>query len=324
MLERYTNLFSGLRTDRGRDRYPVIANHRAPHKPFLLLSVMDLIAEGLITQNFIEPSLELVDTFNRYWSAIMLPGSKTSMAYPFPRLKTDAFWHLVPKPGHDIKYTDGFRSMIKLREICAGAKMDDELFALMVQPETRGHLRMVLINTYFAPEIRPVLIKQGKVNVAAYQYSLDLLQSKGIHEHPGEWVNAQDPEVASSARNQGFRKAIVQLYDHRCALCGIRILTPEGHTIVEAAHIRSWSESRDDRPTNGLALCRLCHWSFDEGLMGVGQGYEVLVSKRVRTDQNMPGHMLTLADRPIFRPSDQPFWPDQDNLSHHRRQTFKN
>ena len=137
-------------------------------------------------------------------------------------------------------------------------------------------------------------------------------------------MNDQEPEVAASARNQGFRKAIVQLYDHRCALCGIRILTPEGHTIVEAAHIRPWNESRDDRPTNGLALCRLCHWSFDEGLMGVGQEYEVLVSRRVRTDQNMPGHMLTLADRPIFRPEEQPFWPDQENLNHHRRQTFKN
>jgi len=162
------------------------------------------------------------------------------------------------------------------------------------------------------------------VNIAAYQYSLDLLKAKEVRERAGEWVNGQEPEVAASARNQGFRKAIVQLYDHQCALCGIRILTPEGHTVVEAAHIRPWNESRDDRPTNGLALCRLCHWSFDEGLTGVGQGYEVLVSKRVRTDQNMPGHMLTLADRPIFRPNDQPFWPDQDNLSYHRRQTFKN
>jgi len=44
-----------LQTDRGRDRYPDITCHRAPHKPFLLLSVMDLIAEGRVTHNFIEP-----------------------------------------------------------------------------------------------------------------------------------------------------------------------------------------------------------------------------------------------------------------------------
>jgi hypothetical protein len=35
-----------------------------------------------------------------------------------------------------------------------------------------------------------------------------------------------------------------------------------------------------------LCLCRLCQWSSDEGLMSVGDGYEVLVSGRVRTDRN--------------------------------------
>jgi hypothetical protein len=34
---------------------------------------MDLIAQGRITGNLIEPSYELVDTFNTYWTAIMPP-----------------------------------------------------------------------------------------------------------------------------------------------------------------------------------------------------------------------------------------------------------
>ena len=87
MLEKYLQMFAKLRTDRGRDRYPEITYHRAPHKPFLLLSVMDLIAQGRITQNLIEPSYELVDTFNTYWASMMPPGSTTSMAYLFPHLR---------------------------------------------------------------------------------------------------------------------------------------------------------------------------------------------------------------------------------------------
>jgi len=55
-------MFAKLRTETGRDRYPEITYHRAPHKPFLLLSVVDLIAQGRISQNLIEPSFELVDT----------------------------------------------------------------------------------------------------------------------------------------------------------------------------------------------------------------------------------------------------------------------
>jgi len=48
MLEKYLQMFANLRTDRGRDRYPEFTHYRAPHKPFLLLSVMDLIAQGRI------------------------------------------------------------------------------------------------------------------------------------------------------------------------------------------------------------------------------------------------------------------------------------
>ena len=67
MLESYLHKFASVRTDRGRNRYPTATNHRAPHKPFLLLSVMDLIAQGQIIENFIDPSFELVDTWNGYW-----------------------------------------------------------------------------------------------------------------------------------------------------------------------------------------------------------------------------------------------------------------
>jgi putative restriction endonuclease len=60
MLEEYLQMFANLRTERGRDRYPEITYHRAPHKPFMLLSIIDLIAQGRISLNLIEPSFELV------------------------------------------------------------------------------------------------------------------------------------------------------------------------------------------------------------------------------------------------------------------------
>jgi putative restriction endonuclease len=63
-------MFANLRTDGGRDRYPEITFHRAQHKPFLLLSVMDLIAQGRSTENLIESSFDLVDTLNTYWATI--------------------------------------------------------------------------------------------------------------------------------------------------------------------------------------------------------------------------------------------------------------
>jgi hypothetical protein len=43
---------------------------------------MDLIAQGQITENFIEPSFELVDTWNGYWNAIM--PIKSIRPWPIP------------------------------------------------------------------------------------------------------------------------------------------------------------------------------------------------------------------------------------------------
>jgi putative restriction endonuclease len=320
-LEKYLKSFSRLRTYKDRKKWSALTAFQAPHKPFLLLSIMDLIAQRLITRNFIEPSFELLDTFNIYWNSIMPPGTKTSMAYPFPRLKTDGFWHLIPNPGYENQINIDFSSMTKLREVCAGARMDDELFQLMCSPETREQLRIILIKTYFASEIHSKLIGQGMVNLEAYAYSQELM--KIAEEKASFESDKEESEQKKKVRDQGFRKAIISLYSHRCALCGIRMLTPEGHTIVDAAHVKPWKESFDDRPTNGMALCKLCHWSFDNGLMSIGKRYEVLVSKRVMKEQNYPGHILTLTDRPIFTPEKETFWPAQDNLHWHRRNKFR-
>jgi len=320
MLKKYLKIFSNLRTDKNKNRYPAATCHRAPHKPILLLSVMDLIEQGIITHNFIEPSLDLVETFNTYISLVLPLGWKTSMTHPFPRLQTDGFWHRVTNPVFDPAKDYNVTSISKLNEIYAGARMDEELFHFMLNPETRTRLRTILIDTYFEPVLRPALMEQASVNIAAYAYSRDLIKS--FKQQPLWGKDLEKADAVNRARDQGFRKAIVQLYEHRCALCGIRMLTPEGHTVVEAAHIKPWHKSHDDRPTNGLALCRLCHWSFDEGLMSVGNNYEVLVSRRVRTEQNNLGHILTLIDRPIFKPVKQIYWPDIANLEWHRTKKF--
>jgi putative restriction endonuclease len=116
---------------------------------------------------------------------------------------------------------------------------------------------------------------------------------------------------------------IFQVYDHRCAICGVRLLTVDGHSVVDAAHIVPWSISHNDDPRNGMALCRLCHWIFDEGLTGVSAKYTVLLSSELRTSLNVPGYLLTLESRPILGPADVAFIPDLELLGWHRRYVFK-
>ena len=157
MLARYLEKFKRLRTDAGHHRYPAATRHRAPHKPFLLLSVMDLIAQGQITNNFIEPSFELVETWNGYWEAVIPPGQRSTMAHPFPRLQTDGFWHRIANPGYNENADYNVTSMSRLREVYAGARLDDALFLYMTDPLAREQLRAALVETYFVPGVRPIL-----------------------------------------------------------------------------------------------------------------------------------------------------------------------
>jgi len=239
------------------------------------------------------------------------------MAYPFPRLQNDGIFKLVKTPGFSGSISvESISSMKRLREVCSGAILDEELYSFLCRPEAREQLRAAIIGFYFAPEIRTAVLECGYVNVKAYKYSQELL---AVRENIKPYIPEDEESIRNEKiRDQGFRKAIVMLYEHRCALCGIRMLTPKGHTVVEAAHVKPWCDSHDDRPTNGMSLCRLCHWSFDEGLMSVGKDYEVLVSKRVTTEKNCPGHILTLSDRTIFRPEKAAYWPAQENLQWHR------
>jgi putative restriction endonuclease len=321
VLDHYLKKLSRLRTDSSRHRWSAETCHRAPHKPFLLLSVIDLISQGTISKNFIEPSFGLAETFASYWSRTMPLGSKGLIAYPFYHLESDRFWRLLPRPDAEIVPGKVISSLGRLRELYLGASLDPELWELVLNPETRGRIQAVLIGTYFATEIRVALVEQGRVNYEAKKYSEKLLVAA---EELGDYAQKiVTDEHDCRVRDQGFRKAVVSLYQHRCALCGLRMRTPDGHTVVDAAHIHSWSESSNDHPTNGMALCRLCHWSFDEGLMSVGTKYEVLISRQVMTENNFPGHILTLSDRGIFKPEAEKFWPSQQSLGWHRKKVLR-
>ncbi len=312
-----------LRTDVNRDHYPGQPGHRAPHKPVLLLSVMDLVAEGAVARNFVELTPDLVETFSLYWSKLMPPERRGIVAYPFFHLRSEGFWHLVPQPGQEaaLAATTTLSSVRRVKTLVAGATLDDELFALLCDPETREALRAAVLEKYFAPEVKPAFLAQAAVNVQAYRYSLDLLDVARSQPFGGASLAAE--AVPPPARDQGFRRAVVTAYEHRCGFCGIRMTTADGHTVVEAAHIVPWSVSKNDDPRNGLGLCRLCHWTFDEGLLSLSTAYVILGSPQLAGNGNVPAHLGALVGRLLVGPAEEAWRPDLEAVGWHRERVFR-
>lgn len=319
-IEDYAARFARLRTNRNRKVWSGVTAHQAPHKPLLLLCVLDLFDSGKIPSNLVEITDDLTELFGRYWERVLPFGRSGNLALPFFHLRSEGFWHLLPRQ-ENARVGPQITSLNRLREEVVGARLDEALHDLIRSEENRDRLRSVLIETYFSPETRRPIVEQGAINHGAFVYSDELL------------TRPEDPRVEEAlpveeayrpaVRDQGFRRAVVTAYLHRCALCGIRVRTLGGHTAVAAAHIIPWSVSHDDRPANGMALCRMCHWVFDEGLVKLSSDYEISSSRELTTLGNLPGYLTNLEGRVILGPSREPFWPDVGSLRWHRENVFR-
>lgn len=319
-LESYLQMFARLRRA-NNTVFSDLTKRKAPHKPLLLLTVIDLVRQGVISSPVIDVTgdlVELNDLFNSYWRRVVPLGHSSSIAFPFSRLNGEPFWTLLSSDGQEVDARRlNINSVTQLRHHACAARIDAGLFALLCDEAGRQTLRQVLLEAHFSPEGQQALDEQIAVNDQAYSYSRTLYE-KSHQPMVQEVVKAE--QYKPVVRDQGFRRIVVKTYDHRCTLCGLRIVTPEGHTAVDAAHIIPWSKSQNDDIRNGMALCKLCHWAFDEGMLGVSQDYTVIASRQIGVDPNVPGILQTLPGRNILFPSERELWPALENLAEHRRE----
>ncbi|MDT8420693.1 MAG: HNH endonuclease [Desulfuromonadales bacterium] len=321
-LKGYIDQFSKLRRAPGQV-WTEATRKQAPHKPLLLLALLDLVARGVVASPFIdvrEDLVELNELFTNYWRKVVPIRQTSSIAFPFSRLHNEPFWELVPVESQTIdrRVINSINNVNQLRQVAIGGRIAPELHALMLQEENRAVLRQTLLERHFSAGAITALNEQAAIHAEAYSYNLVLI-SKAHQPLVKEAVLQGQYRPAS--RNQGFRRAVVTTYDHRCALCGVRIVTAEGHTVVDAAHIVPWRKTQNDDIRNGMALCKLCHWAFDEGILGVSDGYAVIISSQISLSPNVPGSLQTLSGRSIIAPPDRDLWPSQEYLHWHRRES---
>jgi putative restriction endonuclease len=69
-----------------------------------------------------------------------------------------------------------------------------------------------------------------------------------------------------------------------------------------------------------MALCRLCHWGFEEGMLGVSDSYTVITSRAIGIDPNVPVLLLTLSGRGIIGTYERDLWPARGHLGEHRKE----
>ncbi len=69
-------------------------SHERPHKPVLLLAILDLLDRGQIKANRIALTPQLVKTFRRYFAVVRREDDQPSIENPFYFRSGDGFWQV--------------------------------------------------------------------------------------------------------------------------------------------------------------------------------------------------------------------------------------
>ena len=311
-LEKYVQKMKRLRIDR--------AHKDAPHKPLLLLAVIEMIEQGQIQENKIYFSPALAETVMKYWMEVT--DRKFNIALPFFHLKSGGFWHLHPNPGQK-KVLEGarqIRSISGVQEVIAYASLDDDLFVLLTDAGNREVIRQTLINTYFSnlkQKIESLIAERQEIG----EYGQLLIQEV---ERPFSLQKPTAPiPEETPIRSAGFRKAIMRLYKYTCAVCRLCIITMDGESATEAAHIIPFKISQSDDVRNGISLCKLHHWAFDTGLISLNTTYRIVVSRLIVEQGPMEWRLTKLRGKSILLPEQDQLYPAQNALDWHREKVLR-
>lgn len=306
----YVKKFSKLRVDRAHGSV-------APHKPILLLSVIELFQQGAIQPNQIFLSPELISTFLKYWTHLGSDIHRSDIALPFYHLTGDGFWHLSPNPGFEstIAAKVKLKSLMALRNAVNYAYVDDDLFNFLCDSESRNYLATAIVQEWF-------LEKEGDFQNL---YKIDAFQEFQLRlfEKGGATYSVSDLEDQERlvVRDAAFRKIVISLYSQRCAFCGLRIISLDSQNIVDGAHIKPFSEFRDDRFDNGLALCKNHHWAFDRGWFSINENYQIIIPHDRFTEESPRDTrpMKEFDGEQIILPTQETHYPRLESLDWHRQ-----
>jgi len=296
----------------------------APHKPILLLAVINGFEKGYLWGKEVPISEDLLTSFHDYWKLLVDTEHDANFSLPFFHLGSEksGFWQLKPYDGKEIPVTksNSIKSYKALCQTVEYALLSDELAQALQNPVQRIELKVALLERYFpdkasnlykSPVLYSEVIKKDILYDPAENYARKVIRKF-------EQMNVAEREEELILRSHIFRKAVLEIYDGRCAISGMKLEFGNNVTMVDACHIVPFADAQGDTITNGIALSPTLHRAFDRGLVSVSDDYQVLVHPRL-TD-HFPEVGIRQFNRQLLHlPQDSQFYPSPEKFAQHRQ-----
>jgi putative restriction endonuclease len=147
----------------------------APHKPLLVLVILELADQGVLPTEILPLSPELAFRFFAYWSIVAHRRTqRPDVRLPFHHLSTDGFWSPLQE--------DGSRSPDD--RLTRFAALTSDFVAFANDPAYRDKARRVLIAKYFQPEERVALYTLLGGRQTTSNLSSDSGRTRGTRDDP--------------------------------------------------------------------------------------------------------------------------------------------
>jgi putative restriction endonuclease len=315
-LDKYIAKFRKLRRAPGKK-----GSDSTPHKPVLLLAVIESFERGEISGNQVPLTEQLVITFKEVWRLLAKDTQFVpNIAMPFYHLKTEGFWTLVIQPGMEESFREFAHTptLSWLDRHILYASLPDDLAVLLASPVDRAKLRHDLLVTYFpttrkAYRLAPALAEDETLETI----ELEILELSATDYAARMRVYQQEQkEIQIFLRSRIFQRLIPQTYDHRCAVTGWRVHNAQ-HAMIDACHIIPFAESQNDHISNGISLSPTLHRAFDRGLIAVDDDYRVLVRPGL-VESGAAFSLGAFKGRKLHLPALTQYHPSLENLKRHR------
>ena len=131
-----------LRLNRAPTKYG-----KAPHKPVLLLTLLEMINMGF--GNCFAPDVDLVGIFQENWRLLVHTPNQADFTQPYFYLQSETvndepIWQLIPLPGCQMNVH--IKSVHTLAQVVSHGAFHPELYSMLSIPENRALVRTELLN----------------------------------------------------------------------------------------------------------------------------------------------------------------------------------
>lgn len=249
-------------------------------KPLLLLLLVSRIENNRVEENrfnFEDIEKPLERLIREHGGRPTKSGPKPEQ--PFSHLRTSPFWNLKTQR----RYAPGKTALVSdLRHPYSYAAFRPDVFRLLRgSPDARARVVDSILVEWW-PETLHGDIRED--------LGLDRLDSRPRRQ-----------------RDQQFVIDVLENYRYSCAFCGFHAVLNGQATGIDAAHVQWHAHRGPDDVENGVALCKLHHWAFDKGILGIDEDECICIADLfvAQRDGGLP--IESLANRPLaVTPRDKP------------------